>query len=608
MFQSIKSRLLVIFLSLSIISVSIFILSFLLIRSNEEKFISINRDIDAINKYILRDIKVTRDFFSNETINSHYFETGQSEYLKAHQKIMSAMKNRLASLRKKDDELSFGLKDNCDRLTQELNLYSKTIDTIVNQINIRGFKDYRLEGRMRELAHQLEGLKTVIGAEEILTLRKHEKDFIIRQDEAYQEKFHIQANTVKQHLVNKLGKDRSKELTGIIDLYSSKFDSLVMFDKLIGIKSQRGLKKRIDLLAERTDATLTLLQTNATAKGENNSDKLRNIIIYFWILIAFIGVWICIILAQKASRSIVSLKEKMEEFIASDFTKRTVLPIKNSNNEIDVLSNNFSILEQHIVNQMRALRVKNKELEMFIYRASHDVKTPLTSLNKILERTKKTSGEPLVIEQLERGNNIVESLKDILEELSLVRSIHIGPTEVQEIDAFNLVKKCISGFQAIKGFDDIVFRTNIKIQNAFFSDIKFVRIILRNLVENSIKYRSVGSKTSFVDISFEELENRMVKITVTDNGIGIKKELQKNVFDIFFRATEEQNGNGLGLYIVQNALQKLHGAIKVKSEEGKGSTFIVYLPDATRMSNHAQRIIENKIVFPSRDEFALDYL
>jgi signal transduction histidine kinase len=100
----------------------------------------------------------------------------------------------------------------------------------------------------------------------------------------------------------------------------------------------------------------------------------------------------------------------------------------------------------------------------------------------------------------------------------------------------------------------------------------------------------------------------MVKVTVSDNGIGIKKELQKNIFDIFFRATDTAKGNGLGLYIVQNTLQKLHGAIKVKSTEGMGSSFIIYLPDAARKTNHAQRIIENKAVFPSRDEFALDYL
>lgn len=607
MLQSIKARLLAIFLSLSIFSVSIFIFSFLLIRNNEEKFMKVNADIDAINKSMLRDIKVTRDFFANETINSYYFESGESEYLKAHIKIMSAMRSGLKSLRKKDTDLGLELKEDCETLEQDLDLYAKTIDTIIAQINIRGFKDYRLEGRMRELAHQLEDLKDALGAEAVLTLRKHEKDFIIRQDDIYQIKFHLQANAMKQKLQADGGK-RNAELAEIIDRYSSKFDSLVTFDKIIGLKSQQGLKKRIDKLAERTDHTLTQLLNNAYAKGHESLIQLQNIIIFFWVMIALIGIGICILLAQKVSSSIISLKEKMNEFISSDFTTRTVIPIKDSSYEIDVLSNNFSILEQHIVNQMRALRVKNKEMEMFIYRAAHDVKTPLTSLNKILERSKRLSEEPMVMEQLEKGNNIVESLKDILEELSLVRSIHAGTPEVTEIDAYSIVKKCISGFQAMKGFDDIVFRTNIRMQNGFFSDIKFIRIILRNLIENSIKYRNSKGGTPFVDICFEELENRMVKITVTDNGIGIKKEHQKNIFDMFFRVTDETTGNGLGLYIVQNALQKLHGAIKVKSEEGKGSSFIVYLPDATRTSSPAQRIIENKIVFPSRDEFALDYL
>lgn len=610
MFQTIKARLLAVFLTLGIISTFVFLYSFHYIRKNEEAYMQFNRNIERLSNCMLRDIKVTRDFFSNETINTNYFQTAKSPYLDEHKRICRQIHGLLDMLLKKDQSLKMNTRGDLDRLYKNFNVYLSCVDSIIEKINLRGFKDYGLEGRMRSLAHKLENLSPLIGEANVLTLRKHEKDFIIRQDSVYQTKLHSQSNIIKTSLLSHINikKDNLNSILLDISIYESKFDSLVKLDKLIGLKSQAGLKKRIDNHAEQIDIGLRNLFTMATEKSEAGMAFLRKILTFFWITLSLIAILLSVIIASKISSSIELLKKNISEFVESDFTKRTVSPIKHSEYEIDVLANHFSILEQHITNQMRALRVKNKELEMFIYRASHDVKLPLTSLNKILDRTKKLTVEPRVIEQLESGNTIVDSLKDIIEELSLVRSIHIGPTEIKEIDAYDMVKKCISGFQAIKGFDDIVFRTNIKIKNVFFSDIKFVRIILRNLIENSIKYRCVSGKTAFVDISFEELENRMVRITVSDNGIGIQKELQKNIFDMFFRATDEQSGNGLGLYIVQNALQKLHGAIKVKSEEGKGSSFIVYLPDATRTSNHAQRIVENRIVFPSREDFALDYL
>jgi signal transduction histidine kinase len=64
-----------------------------------------------------------------------------------------------------------------------------------------------------------------------------------------------------------------------------------------------------------------------------------------------------------------------------------------------------------------------------------------------------------------------------------------------------------------------------------------------------------------------------------DNGIGIKKEYVKKVFDMFYRATEKSQGSGLGMYIVKQAVDKLKGSIKVKSTFGKGTTIKITLPN-----------------------------
>ncbi len=66
---------------------------------------------------------------------------------------------------------------------------------------------------------------------------------------------------------------------------------------------------------------------------------------------------------------------------------------------------------------------------------------------------------------------------------------------------------------------------------------------------------------------------------VIDNGIGIRKDIQAKIFNVFFRGTEDSKGTGLGLYILKNALDKLNGHVLLESEINKGSTFSVFLPD-----------------------------
>jgi signal transduction histidine kinase len=77
----------------------------------------------------------------------------------------------------------------------------------------------------------------------------------------------------------------------------------------------------------------------------------------------------------------------------------------------------------------------------------------------------------------------------------------------------------------------------------------------------------------------------MIRIVVEDNGIGIKEEFHDKIFDMFFRGTNYTSGTGLGLYIVQNCLEKLHGNISVSSREGQGTTFTLLIPNQKPKSN-----------------------
>tara|TARA_R110002049_G_scaffold308179_2_gene511259 strand:- start:1417 stop:1779 length:363 start_codon:yes stop_codon:yes gene_type:complete len=96
--------------------------------------------------------------------------------------------------------------------------------------------------------------------------------------------------------------------------------------------------------------------------------------------------------------------------------------------------------------------------------------------------------------------------------------------------------------------------------------------------DNTQETLAIFDKDSFVKISIED-ENGGVEITVADNGIGIPANLQKNVFKMFFRATNQASRSGLGLYTVSHTVKILGGTIKLDSKENIGTTFTVYLPN-----------------------------
>ena len=113
--------------------------------------------------------------------------------------------------------------------------------------------------------------------------------------------------------------------------------------------------------------------------------------------------------------------------------------------------------------------------------------------------------------------------------------------------------------------------------------------IFRNLISNSIKYRDFEKLNAEININVQINAERAV-ILFSDNGIGISTADQSKIFDMFYRASIQSDGSGLGLYIVKNAVEKLGGLLKITSQLGKGTTFELKLPN----HNFAQAIPDTK--------------
>jgi signal transduction histidine kinase len=222
-------------------------------------------------------------------------------------------------------------------------------------------------------------------------------------------------------------------------------------------------------------------------------------------------------------------------------------------------------------------------LELFIMQSSHDILSPIASIIGLasLALTKKDNVDDIITycEMIKQ-----QSLKMDAIIKELVETVRIRKTE-NEIEAINftqLIDEVKESIAFVGGFSEIQFTENDLLTSKFYSDKYSVASLFQNLIDNAVKYRNKKATNPYIKITLSD-DIFGIKITVSDNGIGIPENLQKNVFKMFFRGTQQKESIGLGLYTVFNIVKKLNGHITFESKEMNGTTFIIYLPTIKKL-------------------------
>lgn len=223
----------------------------------------------------------------------------------------------------------------------------------------------------------------------------------------------------------------------------------------------------------------------------------------------------------------------------------------------------------------------NTELDRFVYSASHDLRSPLTSLQGLIQvlemqidTSAKVDKEPikLMSQTIDKMDKFIADILDY--------SLNTRTELAHEKINFEALIK--SSWEDLK-YMDLDYRPkltlDIKQTVDFLSDPKRVSIILNNLISNAFKYHDKNKTNHFINI-FIVVDVEKVVIDIEDNGIGIKEEYVDKIFDMFHRATTLSTGSGMGLYIVKETIEKLKGSIHVKSEFEKGTKFSIKIPNS----------------------------
>ena len=267
------------------------------------------------------------------------------------------------------------------------------------------------------------------------------------------------------------------------------------------------------------------------------------------------------------------------------------VPIMQENQTIGIYGVYIDITDRMKVEE--ELKIRNAELDNFVYKVSHDLRAPLSSILGLVNLAKLPGNTDNPLDYIDIIGGKVEHLDHFIGDvLSHSKNLKMEVT-ISKVDFSGVIGRTFNDLGYLEGASEIERSVNVE-GPEFYSDPWRISEIFRNLISNAIKYRQADVKSQ-VNIRVH-VDQFRAEINFSDNGIGIDEASLNKIFEMFYRATEQSDGSGIGLYIVKNAVDKLGGQISVVSKPKQGTKFNIILP------NRAKNILAKIAPFAVEEE------
>jgi signal transduction histidine kinase len=290
-----------------------------------------------------------------------------------------------------------------------------------------------------------------------------------------------------------------------------------------------------------------------------------------------------LILFALLTRRIRSMSDVVKQFEKGDYEKR--IRVK-SNDEIGQLAQSFNQMAETIVANIEALRTNDDLRRDLIANVSHDLRSPLSSIQGYLETIMiKEKDKTITLDERNRYLNIIlknaEMLNQMIQELFELSKLEAKQVE-QKVEPFSIAELTQD---VVMKYRDFAEKSNIKIETDFQpnlpqvnADIAMIERALSNLIENAIDYTY---ENGVVRVELKQKDDKIETI-VSDSGRGIPAKDLPYIFDRFYRGQKKRDRNktstGLGLAIAKKLIEAHGSTISVSSQENVGTTFSFYLP------------------------------
>jgi signal transduction histidine kinase len=329
----------------------------------------------------------------------------------------------------------------------------------------------------------------------------------------------------------------------------------------------------------------------------------RNVVILMTLAILAIAVTMTGFLVARVISPILKLRDMTENIAAGELGQKIDIA---SGGEIGELASSFNAMSkrlkettvskererelaaaehkraEELAKSQEQLEAKTEELEAFVYTASHDLRAPLVSMegfSSALLNDYKDKLDENGRHYLERISANVSQMSKLIQDLLELSRIGRVVGSQETIDIKETTEELKELFASQLEKRQINFHVKDELPRVK-GDKNRIRQVLQNLISNAISYMG-DEENPKIEVGYSSCDDKQCQLYVRDNGIGIEKEYQDQIFNIFTRLKDiDTKGTGVGLSIVKKVVEHHGGKIWIESEKGKGATFWFTLPKA----------------------------
>jgi PAS domain S-box-containing protein len=257
--------------------------------------------------------------------------------------------------------------------------------------------------------------------------------------------------------------------------------------------------------------------------------------------------------------------------------KRIEVMMKHLNEELIHQNNQLAMQEEELKVTLEELSERNFELDQLMYKTSHDLRSPLSSIMGLVNLARIDQAGDHQVSYLNKIEDRIKKLDEFIRSMLNYARVNRVDLSYESVDLRDVIRGCLKELEYLENFHDVKTIIEANDNNStVITDPLRINIIFSNIISNAYKYTN-PEKESFLKIEID-VKPELTMVTFSDNGIGIKSEYIDKICNMFFRATERSQGSGLGMYIVQQALERLQGSLKIESEYGNGTKIVIGLP------------------------------